>query len=112
LRSRERPILRPAQREKREGPMAIEKQSYPDVAMLRAGLEQLDAALRRPSAIPHAVIAVEFDRLEELVAALPLMTDEYCFAANWIAGARECWAAGEGGAAGYQLEMVRKKLAR
>jgi hypothetical protein len=92
--------------------MATQKQGYADAVMLVTGLEQLDRALRQPSVSPHAVIAVEFDRLEELVAALPLMTDEYCFAANWISSARDCWMTGERGAARYQLAIVRKKLAR
>jgi hypothetical protein len=92
--------------------MRLQKEGYADTAMLTTGLEQLDEALRQHSAALHTVIAPEFDRLEELVAALPLTTDEYCFAANWIVSARECWAAGDPGAACYQLQMVRKKLAR
>jgi hypothetical protein len=80
--------------------------------MLTTGLEQLHEALRQPAAAPRAVIAAEFDRLEELVAALPLMTDEYCFAANWIASARRLWAGSEVGACLYQLSLVRKKLGR
>jgi hypothetical protein len=89
----------------------MQEQGFVDVAMLRTGVEQLDEALRHPDATPWAVIAAEFNRLSNLIAALPLTTDEYCFAINWIAGARECWTAGDLGAARYQLEMVRKKLA-
>ena len=38
------------------------------------------------------MIVAEFSRLSNLIAALPLTTDEYWdFAINWIAGARECW---------------------
>ena len=92
--------------------MVIKQQFFADVAMLATGLEQLDEALSHPDATPRAVIASEFDRLGHLVAALPLTTDEYCFAANWITGARECWAAGDLGAASYQLEIIRKKIAR
>jgi hypothetical protein len=92
--------------------MTIQKQSFANAAVLTTGLQQLMEGLRHPAAEPRAVIAVEFGRLEELLAALPLTTDEYCFATNWIASARECWAAGDLGAACYQLEMVRKKLAR
>jgi hypothetical protein len=91
--------------------MAIRERGLADAAMLATGLEQLDEALRHPDTTRHAVIAGEFARLGGLVAALPLTTDEYCFAINWIAGARECWTAGDVGAARYQLEMVRRKLA-
>src|SRR5262252_7505635 len=56
----------------REGPMVTQKQSFADAAMLTIGLEQLDEVLRQPGATPREVIAAEFDRLEELVAALPL----------------------------------------
>lgn len=92
--------------------MTIQKQGFADAAMLTTGLEQLDEVLCHPAATLRAVIGAEFDRLEEFVAALPLTTDEYCFAINWIAGARGCWKRGDFGAARYQLGMVRKKLAR
>jgi hypothetical protein len=91
--------------------MVTQKHGFADAAMLAIGLEQLDEALRRPGATPRAVVAGEFDRLGALVAALPLTTDEYCFAANWIAGARDCWMAGDRGAARYQLRMIGRKLA-
>jgi hypothetical protein len=91
--------------------MATQKQAYANAEMLTTGLEQLREALRHPGATAKDVIAAEFDRLEELVAALPLTTDDYCFAVNWIAGACECWSAGDLGASRYQLEMIRKKLA-
>ena len=91
--------------------MTTQKQGFADAAMLTTGMEQLDEALRQLGPTPREVIAAEFGRLCDLVAALPLTTDEYCFAINWIAGARECWTAGDLGAARYQLEMVRKKLA-
>jgi hypothetical protein len=91
--------------------LAAQKQGSAIAAMWMTGVEQLDEVLRHASTTPGAVIAADFNRLEELVAALPLTTDEYCFAINWIAGARECCSAGDLGAARYQLEMVRKKLA-
>jgi hypothetical protein len=91
--------------------MTTQKQDFADAAMLTTGAEQLEEALRQPGRTPSEVIAAEFDRLGDLVAALPLATDEYCFAVNWIAGARDCWAAGDVGATRYQLAMVRKKLA-
>lgn len=92
--------------------MMSQRPGFVDSAMLTTSVEQLDEALRQLSTTPRELITAEFDRLSDLVAALPLTTDEYCFAANWIAGARECWQAGDLGAARYQLEMVRKKLAK
>jgi hypothetical protein len=92
--------------------MTTKNQDYADIAMLTAGLEQLHEALRLPATTPRARIAAGFDRVNAIVAALPLTTDEYCFVVNWIAGARECWSAGDLGAACYQLEIVRKKLIR
>jgi hypothetical protein len=92
--------------------MTTQKQGFANAAMLMTGVEQLDEALRHRRVTPREAIAAEFGRLGDLVAALPLTIDEYCFAANWIAGARECWAAGDLGAARYQLQMIRKKLAR
>jgi hypothetical protein len=91
--------------------MTTQKQVFADAAMVTTGVEQLDEALRQQGATPSEVVAAEFGRLCDLVAALPLTTDEYCFATNWIVGARDCWAAGDVGAARYQLTMVRKKLA-
>jgi hypothetical protein len=79
---------------------------------LTAALVQLDEAMRHSSATPRELIAAELDRLEELIGALPLTTDAYCFAVNWTAGAGACWSAGDCGAARFLLEMVRKKLAR
>ena len=92
--------------------MTPQKQDFVDAEMLTTGLEQLDEVLRHSSATPREVIAAEFDRLRVQAAALPLTTDEYCFAINWISGARECWLAGNHGGARYQLQIVRKKLNR
>jgi hypothetical protein len=92
--------------------MTTKMQEYANVATLVAGVARLDEALRPTAATPEAKIAAEFDGIEKVVTALPLATDEYCFAMNWIAGARNCWRAGQLGAARYQLAMVRKKLAR
>ena len=83
-----------------------------DVAMLDVSLQQLGAMLLQPAVWSHQRVATAFDHLSELVAALPLTTEEHCFAANWITGARDCWSSGDFGAARYQLEAVRKKVAR
>jgi hypothetical protein len=92
--------------------MTIQRQGVPSVEMLTTVLEQLDEVLRHPGISEPEVIAGEFDRLEELAGALPLTTDEYCFAVNGIAGARDYWSADDRGAARYQLRMIRKKLTR
>jgi hypothetical protein len=92
--------------------MVTQKQRYANTELLTTGLEQLDEVLRQPGGTPSAVIVVEFDRLEELVGALPLTTDEYCFSANWLASARRLWASGDVGACRYQLDLVRKRLGR
>jgi hypothetical protein len=92
--------------------VATSRNDIANPGLLTVEVEQLCEALRRPAATLGVAIAAKFGRLADLVAALPLTTDEYCFAANWIAGARDCWAAAELGAARYQLEMVRKNLSR
>jgi hypothetical protein len=92
--------------------MTIWMQGVPSAELLTTVLEQLDDVLRNPGGTEPGMIAGEFDRLEELTGALPLTTDEYCFAINGIAGARQYWSDNESGTASYQLRMVRKKLAR
>jgi hypothetical protein len=91
--------------------MTTQQQGCADAAMLTTGLEQLDEALRHLAGTLRAAIAAEFDRLSELVAALPLTTDEDCLAVNWVAGARESGSAGDRGAARSQLRMIGRKLA-
>jgi hypothetical protein len=83
-----------------------------DVAILDVSFQQLEAMLCQPTAWSDQGIATAFDHLSELVAALPLTTEEYCFAANWITAARVCWSSGDFGAARYQLKVIRKKVAR
>ena len=51
--------------------MATQKQGFADAAMLTTGVDQLDEVLGDSSATPSEVIAAEFDRLSDLVAALP-----------------------------------------
>jgi hypothetical protein len=51
--------------------MTTQKQSFADAAMLTTGAEQLEEALRQPGATPRELIATEFGRLCDLVAALP-----------------------------------------
>jgi hypothetical protein len=79
--------------------MMILNRGCAHVAMLTTGVEHLAKVLRHSSASQREVIAAEFDRLSNLVGALPLPTDEYCFANNWLASARECWTTGDLGTA-------------
>jgi hypothetical protein len=67
--------------------MTTQKQDFEHAAMLATSVDELNEALRLSVATPTEMIAEEFDRLEELVAALSLTTDEYCFTINWITGA-------------------------
>jgi hypothetical protein len=92
--------------------VATIRNNFADGAVLAVHVEQLCEALRRPAAILGAVLAAELDRLAEMVAALPLTTEEYGFAANWVASARRLWKTGNVGACRYQLDIIRKKLAR
>jgi hypothetical protein len=55
-------------------------------------------------------LATLFDELEKIVESLPLTSNEFCFAHNWVVGARRLSDAGDFGAAHYQLDIVRKKL--
>jgi hypothetical protein len=91
--------------------VATIKKDFADAALLAVVVEQLCEALRRPDATARAMIAAEFGRLADLVAALPLTTDEYCFAANWVASARRLFEADDIGACLYQLGIIRKRLA-
>ena len=67
-------------------------------------------ALSQRTRCPDMATAAGFDGLLRLAASLPLTTEEFAFARNWITGARRLWEEGEPGAARYQVEMVGKKL--
>jgi hypothetical protein len=41
---------------------------------------------------------------------LPLTTDEFSFAHNWLTSAQHLWEAGDRHAASYQVDQVAKKL--
>ena len=73
-------------------------------------IRRLRAALGCPSA-QSRVDAAAFDKLRRLVESLPLDTEEFCFASNWVASAQQLWEKGERGAARYQIDIVRKKFA-
>lgn len=58
----------------------------------------------------HGAMGACFQELVSLVESLPLTTDEFCFAINWLASSRCLWQRGELHAARYQVRMVRKTL--
>ena len=60
---------------------------------------------------PDPSVAGGFDLLLRVAESLPLTTEEFAFARCWITGARQLWEQGEPGAARYQVEIVRRRLA-
>jgi hypothetical protein len=48
--------------------------------------------------------------LHRLVESLPLTTDEFCFAHNWLCSAEQLWDKGDRHAARYQVNQIVKKL--
>jgi uncharacterized protein YbjT (DUF2867 family) len=89
-----------------------ENQTYRLRGRVDVSLQQLEAMLCQPAVWSDQGIATAFDHLSELIAALPLTTEEYRFAAKWITAARVCWSSGDFGAARFHLEVIRKKVAR
>ena len=69
---------------------------------LEEALQQLLAAiLARPA------FDAEFARLSRLLEALPLSSEEFATAVNRLDNARHYLAAGEGGAARFELRLLR-----
>jgi hypothetical protein len=67
------------------------------------------AFLKRPeSSVAEA--ALGFRRLHRLVESMPLTTDEFSFAHNWLCSAEQLWESGDRHAARYQVDQVAKKL--
>ena len=54
--------------------------------------------------------ALGFRRLHRLVESMPLTTDEFSFAHNWLCSAEQLWEAGDRHVARYQVDQVAKKL--
>ena len=69
----------------------------------------LDALRKSPSSLDPS-IAAGFDRLLRFAESLPLASDEFAFARNWIVAARDLWERDEPRAALYQVKMACKKL--
>jgi hypothetical protein len=67
-------------------------------------------ALYKRSELSVAEAALGFRKLHRLVESLPLTTDEFSFAHNWLCSAEQLWDAGEQNAARYQVNQVIKKL--
>jgi hypothetical protein len=62
------------------------------------------------SELSDAEAASGFRRLHRIVESLPLTTDEFCFAHNWLCSAEKLWESGDRHAARYQVNQVTKKL--
>jgi hypothetical protein len=73
-------------------------------------LARLLALLRHPAVALAEEVASEFEEVHQLVGALPLTTQEYCFAHNWLTSARQLWETGDFSAAYYQVTAVARKL--
>src|SRR5262249_8272191 len=54
--------------------------------------------------------AISFRRLHQLVEAMPLSSDEFSFAYNWLCSAEQLWEKRDRNAARYQVDQVAKKL--
>jgi hypothetical protein len=67
-------------------------------------------ALLERSELSEAATIVGFIKLHWQVESLPLTTDEFCFAHNWLCSAEQLWEAGDHHAARYQVNQVVKKL--
>jgi hypothetical protein len=67
-------------------------------------------ALLKRSEPSVAETALGFRRLHRLVESMPLTTDEFSFAHNWLCSAEQLWEAGDRHAARYQVDQVAKKL--
>jgi hypothetical protein len=57
-----------------------------------------------------ADICLVFRKLHRLVESLPLTTDEFSFAHNWLCSAEQLWESGDRHTARYQVNQVVKKL--
>jgi hypothetical protein len=57
-----------------------------------------------------ADITFGFRRLHRLLESLPLTTDEFGFAHNWLTSAELLWQRGDRHAARYQINQVARKL--
>lgn len=69
-------------------------------------------ALLRPAPEPcGAEVVLEFQAMHRLVESLPLTSEEFCFAHNWLASAQSLWRLGDTNAARYQVATIVRRLA-
>lgn len=78
--------------------------------VLEFNVQDLLVALAGNAPQTDGAIQAGFDQLRRRAESLPLTTEDFSFAWNWITSARDLWKRGETGAARYQVEMLRKKL--
>jgi hypothetical protein len=79
-------------------------------SVVRCKIHELLSLLENPVHDSRPSIAAGFDWLMTVAQSLPLTTNEFGFASNWITSARQLWEQGEHGAARYQVKMVRRRL--
>jgi len=78
-----------------------------DVASLRAHLQQIIEGL--PSEVPaRRVPRADLARVRAAIESLPLSSGEYCVALNRFLNARRYLAAGERGAAAFELRLLAR----
>jgi hypothetical protein len=58
-----------------------------------------------------ARVASAFREFQKALDALPLPSEEFCFAHNWLNSAQKLWEGGDRPTAYYQLKLLVKKLA-
>jgi hypothetical protein len=71
---------------------------------------KLLALLGRSVESSAAEVASGFQALHRLVESLPLSSEEFCLAHNWLTSAQTLWEAGDANTAHYQLTIVVRKL--
>jgi hypothetical protein len=69
-------------------------------------------ALLKPRPEPSpAEVTLEFQAMHRLVESLPLTSEEFCFAHNWLVSAQSLWQVGEIHTARYQVATLVRRLA-
>jgi hypothetical protein len=71
---------------------------------------KLLALLKDPVGASTVEVARQFEVFHRLAESLPLTSEEFCFAHNWLTSAQMLWEAGDANAAHYQLTILVRKL--
>jgi hypothetical protein len=71
---------------------------------------KLLALLNHSDRSSRVEIALGFKTLQRLLESLPLTTEEFVFAHNWLCSAEQMFQTGERRAARYQVNQVVKRL--